>query len=166
MEWLWHSRKTRIGLKHSHSGDNTMPRNTVFLIDAFGENWQTQITEDMRIEPREPVVRGLTAARYMQLWGLFPDEQHNDILYCLGQGFDVARTAEMVSLSPRQVKNSITTFLLMAKAAFSQPSFLPPPRPVATSLHIERRPRSRRGRPPKGRKSPPAPAQMQIGLPF
>jgi hypothetical protein len=143
-----------------------MSRNTLFIEDVLGAGWENEVGEDARIEPREPVVRGLTPSRYMQLWGLFPDEPHNDILYCLGQGFDVARTAEMVGLSPRQVKNSITTFLSMAKAAFSQPSFLPPPRPVASSLYIERRPKSHRGRPPKGRKSLPAPAQMQIGLPF
>ena len=142
-----------------------MPRNTVFLIDAFGENWQTQITEDMRIEPREPTVRGLTAARYLQLWSLFPNERGNDILYCLGRGYDIARTAEMVGLSQRQIKNSIGEFLRMARHAYEQPSFLP--RPIATNLHIEKRPRSRRGRPPKDRKALPAPgAQVQVALPF
>ena len=137
---------------------------TLFIEDVYGEGWESEIGEEMRIEPREPVVRGLTPSRYLQLWGLFPDEPGTDILYCLSRGFDVAQTAAMVGLSERQVKNAIGDFLSMAKAAFSQPSFLQPP--VATNAHIERRPRSKRGRPPKDRKSLPAPAQMQIGLPF
>ena len=144
-----------------------MSRNTLFIEDVLGAGWENEVGEDARIEPRVSTVRGLTPARYMQLWGLFPSEPGTDVLFCLGQGFGVAETAAMVGLSPRQVKNAIQGFLAMARAAFSQPTFLPPPTPPAAgSLHIEKRPRSRRGRPPKGRKSLPAPAQMQIGLPF
>ena len=140
---------------------------TLFIEDVYGEGWENELGDDARIEPREPAVRGLTPSRYLQLWGLFPDEPGTDILYCLSRGFDVAQTAAMVGLSERQVKNAIRDFLSMAKAAFSQPSFLPPPRPIATSLHIERRPRSRRGRPPKGQgQTLPAPAQVQTVLPF
>ena len=143
-----------------------MARKTLFLDDVYGAGWEHELGDDARIEPREPVVRGLSAHRYRQLWSLFPDEPHNDILYCLGQGYDIARTAEMVGLSQRQIKNSISEFLRMARHAYEQPSFLPPPTlPAAGSLHIERRPRSRRGRPPKGQ-TLPAPAQVQIGLPF
>ena len=143
-----------------------MGRNTLYIEDIFGKGWENEIGDEARIEPRADVVRGLTKKRYMQLWQLFPSEKNTDVLFCLSQGHNVARTAMLVGMSERQVKNSISNFLSMARAAFSQPSFLPPPQPVATSLHIERRPRSRRGRPPKGRKSLPAPAQMQIGLPF
>ena len=143
-----------------------MSRNTLFLEDVYGAGWRHEISEEMRMpDPIKKTVRGLTAGRYLQLWQLFPDEPHNDILFCLSQGFDIERTGEMVGLSPRQVKNSIRDFLMMARAAFSQPSFLPPP--VATNQHIERRPRSRRGRPPKDRKALPAPgAQVQVALPF
>ena len=141
-----------------------MSRNVVFIEDAFGPGWENELGDEARIETREETVRGLTPSRYLQLWGLFPNEPGTDILYCLSRGFDIAQTAAMVGLSERQIKNAIRDFLSMTKAAFSQPSFLPPP--VATNLHIERRPKSRRGRPPKGRKSLPAPAQMQIGLPF
>ena len=144
-----------------------MSKNTIFLIDALGENWQNEITNDMRMpEPIKETGRGLTSARYMQLWQLFPDEKNTDVLFCLSQGHDVTRTAEMVGLSERQVKNAIQNFLSMARAAFEQPSFLPPP--VATNQHIERRQRSRRGRPPN-RKALPAPdarGQEQVTLPF
>ena len=141
-----------------------MSRNVVFIEDAFGPGWENELGDEARIETREETVRGLTPSRYLQLWGLFPNEPGTDILYCLSRGFDIAQTAAMVGLSERQIKNAIRDFLSMTKAAFSQPSFLPPP--VATNAHIERRPRSKRGRPPKDRKSLPAPAQMQIGLPF
>ena len=143
-----------------------MARKTLFLDDVYGAGWEHELGDDARIEPREPVVRGLSAHRYRQLWSLFPDEPHNDILFCLSQGFDITHTGEMVGLSPRQVKNAIAGFLRMAQAAYGQPSFLPPPTPPAAgSLHIERRPRSRRGRPPKGR-TLPAPTQTQVPLPF
>ncbi|MHB1752206.1 MAG: hypothetical protein ACYCTF_05845 [Acidiferrobacter sp.] len=143
-----------------------MSRNTLFIEDVYGKGWENELGDEARIEPRAEVVRGLTAARYQQLWKLFPNEKNTDVLFCLGQGFDVERTASMTGLSQRQVKNSISIFLSMARAAFSQPSFLPPPRPVAGSLYIERRPRSRRGRPPKDRKSPPTTTSMQVPLPF
>ena len=136
---------------------------TLFIEDIYGEGWESEISEDMRIEPREPAVRGLTPSRYFQLWQLFPNEPSNDVLFCLSQGHDVARTAEMVGMCQRQVKNAIAAFLTMARHAYEQPTFLP--RPVATNINIERRPRSRRGRPPKGQ-TLPAPAQVQIGLPF
>lgn len=167
MELLWHSAKGGICLFHSHLGAYRMSRNTLFAEDVLGAGWEKTLSEDAgKIQTLQETVRGLTASRYMQLWQLFPSEKNTDVLFCLSQGHDVARTATMVGMSPRQVKNTISNFLSMARAAFSQPSFLPPPRPIATSLHIERRPKSRRGRPPKDRKALPAPAQMQIGLPF
>jgi hypothetical protein len=143
-----------------------MSRNVVFLEDAFGPGWENDLGDEARIETREDTVRGLTPSRYLQLWQLFPDEPHTDVLFCLSQGFDIAHTGEMVGLSTRQVKNAITTFLSMARAAFEQPSFLPPPKPTATNMHIERRPRSRRGRPPKTREPLPAPTHEQVALPF
>ena len=140
---------------------------TLFLEDVFGAGCRHEIGEEGRMpEPVLETVRGLTTARYMQLWQLFPDEKNTDVLFCLSQGHDVARTAEMVGMSQRQVKNTIATFLSMARHAFEQPSLLPPP--VATNQHIERRPRSRRGRPPN-RKALPAPdarGQEQVTLPF
>lgn len=141
-----------------------MSRNVVFIDDVFGPGWENEISDEARIETREETVRGLTPSRYLQLWQLFPNEPHTDILFCLSQGFDITHTGEMVGLSSRQVKNAITDFLRMAKAAYSQPSFLPPP--VATNQRIERRPKSHRGRPPKGRKVPEVPAQEQVSLPF
>ncbi|MHB1512064.1 MAG: hypothetical protein ACYCSO_10500 [Cuniculiplasma sp.] len=137
---------------------------TLFLEDVFGENWQSEVPEDARIEPRAGVVRGLTPSRYLQLWELFPAEQNTDVLLCLSQGHGVERTAALVGLSPRQVKNAITAFLSMAKAAYEQPSFLP--RPIATNINVERRPRSRRGRPPKGQRPLVKQENRQVALPF
>jgi hypothetical protein len=77
----------------------------------------------------------------------------------------LADAAGAVGMSQRQIKNSIHDFLARLPGAVAQQTFLPPPRPVATSLHIERRPRSRRGRPPKDRKALPPP-QAQAVLPF
>ena len=145
-----------------------MARNTVFLIDAFGENWQTQITEDMRIEPREPIVRGLTAHRYQQLWSLFQGTPGADVLSALAKGMSVADAASAIGVSQRQVKNTVAQILARAAGAVAQKSFLPPPQPIATNAHIERRPRSRRGRPPS-QKALPAPGlrgQEQVSLPF
>ncbi len=142
-----------------------MARNTVFLIDALGEGWQHEITDDMRIEPRADVVRGLTARRYMQMMRFFPSDPHTDILAALAAGMSLADAAGAVGMSQRQIKNSIHDFLARLPGAVAQQTFLPPPRPVATSLHIERRPRSRRGRPPKDRKALPPP-QAQAVLPF
>ena len=145
-----------------------MSRNTVFLIDAFGENWQTQITEDMRIEPRTEIVRGLTAERYKQLWSLSQGTPGADVLSALANGMSVADTAGAVGVSQRQVKNTIAQVLARVAGVVAQRSFLPPPpRPIATNAHIERRPRSRRGRPPKA--LPMAPGvrgQEQVALPF
>ena len=144
-----------------------MSRNILFAEDVLGTGWEKTLSEEAgRIQTLTETVRGLTKERYMQLWQLFPNEKNTDILFCLSQGHDIERTSIMVGLSQRQVKNAITNFLNMARHAFEQPSFLPPPRPVAGSLYIERRPRSRRGRPPKDRKSLPAPAQVQTVLPF
>ena len=142
-----------------------MSRNTVFLIDAFGENWQTQITEDMRIEPRTEIVRGLTAERYKQLWSLFQGAPGADVLSALANGMSVADAASAIGVSQRQVKNTVAQILARAAGAVAQKSFLP--RPIATNAHIERRPRSRRGRPPKA--LPMAPGvrgQEQVALPF
>jgi hypothetical protein len=142
-----------------------MSKNTIFLIDALGENWQNEITNDMRMpEPIKETVRGLTSARYLQLWKLFPAEPNNDVLLCLSEGFDVERTAEMVGLSKRQVKNAIQNFLSMARAAFEQPAFLPPADVTEVRIPVKRI-RSRRGRPPKDGKAP-TPASMQVPLPF
>ena len=144
-----------------------MPRNTIFLIDALGENWQNEITNEMRIEPREPTVRGLTAERYKQLWSLFQGAPGADVLSALANGMSVADAASAVGVSQRQVKNTVAQILARAAGAVAQKSFLPPPRPVATNAHIERRPRSRRGRPPKA--LPMAPGvrgQEQVSLPF
>ena len=145
-----------------------MARNTVFLIDALGEGWQHEITDDMRIEPREPIVRGLTAARYRQLWSLFQGTPGADVLSALAKGMSVADAASAIGVSQRQVKNTVTQILARAAGVVAQRSFLPPPRPVATNTHIERRPRSRRGRPPS-QKALPAPGlrgQEQVSLPF
>jgi hypothetical protein len=140
-----------------------MPRNTIFLIDALGENWQNEITEDMHIEPCAPIVRGLTAARYQQLWGLFPSEPGTDVLAALAAGMDIGEAASALGMSPRQIKNTIASFLKRVSGAVAQKTFLPAP--VATTSYIQRRPRSRRGRPPN-RKALPAPPQTQVDLPF
>lgn len=142
-----------------------MSRNTIFIEDMLGPGWENEIGEDMRIEPREPVVRGLTASRYRQLWRLFPSASHNSILQALGEGLTVGEVAEAEGLSERQVKNLIATFITRASAAVAQKTFLP--QPVASSLYTEKRPRSRRGRPPKA--LPMAPGtrgQEQVALPF
>jgi hypothetical protein len=143
-----------------------MSRNTVFLEDTFGAGWRHEISEDMRMPPPIlDVVRGLTPGRYLQLWQLFPDEPNTDVLLCLSQGFDIARTSEMVGLSKRQVKNAIAGFLDMARAAFGQPSFLPPATVTEARIPMKRT-RSRRGRPPKRGKALPAITSMQVPLPF
>jgi hypothetical protein len=142
-----------------------MSRNTLFLEDVLGAGWENEVGEEARIEPRAEVVRGLTASRYRQLWQLYPSAPHNDVLRHLGAGLALKEAAEATGLSERQVKNLLAQFLAQAAEAVTQRTFLPPPRPVATSLHIERRPRSRRGRPPKDRKALPTP-QAQVGLPF
>ena len=143
-----------------------MSRNTLFIEDVYGAGWRHEIGEDMRMpEPVLETVRGLTAGRYLQLWQLFPDEPGNDVRFCLSQEFDIASTAQMLGLSQRQVKNTVSNFLAMARAAFGQPTFLPPASVTETRIPTKRI-RSRRGRPPKNRKAPPAPAQEQVPLPF
>ena len=139
-----------------------MSRNVIFLEDVFGEGWQGEIGDDAGIEPCEKTVRGLTSGRYRQLWRLYPDAPHNGVLQHLGAGITLGKTAEASGLSERQVKNLIAQFIKNAGRALAQQTFLP--EVVATNLYLERRPRSRRGRPPKSRA--PAPESRQAALPF
>jgi lambda repressor-like predicted transcriptional regulator len=144
-----------------------MSDSTIFLEDAYGEGWENEIGEEGRMpEPILETVRGLTAARYKQLWSLFQGTDGADVLSALANGMSVAEVANAVGVSQRQVKNVISQVLVRVAGVVAQKSFLPPARAVATSLHIERRPRSRRGRPPKDRKSPPPTTSAQVPLPF
>jgi hypothetical protein len=142
-----------------------MSRNVVFLEDTFGPGWENELSDEARIETREETVRGLTAERYKQLWSLFQGAPGADVLSALANGMSVADAASAIGVSQRQVKNTVAQILARAAGAVAQKSFLP--RPIATNAHIERRPRSRRGRPPKA--LPMAPGvrgQEQVALPF
>ena len=140
-----------------------MARNTLFLDDVYGAGWEHELGDETRTDPREPIVRGLTAARYQQLWRLFPSEPGTDVLAALAAGMDIGEAASALGMSPRQIKNTIASFLKRVSGAVAQKTFLPAP--VATTSYIQRRPRSRRGRPPN-RKALPAPPQTQVDLPF
>ena len=127
-----------------------MTYKTLFLEDVYGENWQNEIGEDVRIEPRAPIVRGLGRERYRQLWQLFQREDHVDVLYHLGKGSNLQEAADESGLSQRQVINVVAEFLRMARFAFEQPQLLPP---ISFDEAFTPVPRvkSNRGRPPKSR---------------
>ena len=147
-----------------------MSRNTLFIEDVYGKGWENELGDEARIEPRAEVVRGLTASRYRQLWRIFAGDPKADILAALADGMSLVEAAGAVGISPRQVKNAVAAILARVSGAVAQGSFLPPPRlPTAGNMHIERRPRSRRGRPPSQKALPMAPGvrgQEQVSLPF
>lgn len=78
---------------------------------AFGADWQNEVPDDARIEPRAPMVLGLSPPRYVQLWQLWQGRKNTDVLICLARGLNLAETADYLQISEKQIRNIVRRIL-------------------------------------------------------